>query len=138
MRPALAALMRELQKAADEADASAISPKNLRQHARRDWPGAARVYIRDDTNLRVLNVNTLDLSEGGLGFSCAQPVYEGRKLLFEKPTPSGGAFCINAVVRSVRMIPGARYRVGVQFLGKPVMPHELPDEVRSLMANKAA
>lgn len=139
MRTSLASLTKELQQAADDAAASArgMDKKNLRRHARRPWPGVARAYVHEDGNLRVITVNTLDLAEGGLGFSCAQPIYEGRKLLFEKPTPNG-AFCINAVVRSVRMIPGARYRVGVQFLGKPVKPNELPEEIRSLMEAKAA
>ncbi|MEM1355537.1 MAG: PilZ domain-containing protein [Planctomycetota bacterium] len=140
LHAALGALTREMHRLAEETTARAggATQENLRRHPRRAWPGTARVFIREDTNLRVLKVNTLDLSEGGLGFSCPQPIYEGSEIVFEKTAPNGSAFCINAVVRSVCLLPGARYRVGVQFIGKALAPHELSDEIRTLMQAKAA
>jgi hypothetical protein len=124
------------KKAAEQASAAGHGT-NKRQHLRRVWPGPARVYIREESNLRVLKVNTMDLSEGGLSFTSAQPIYEGTEILFEKPADHA-SFCINATVRSVRLVEKARYRIGVQFKGQPLSMAQIPNEIAAMMRQSAA
>lgn len=98
-----------------------------RMHQRNPWPGMAKIYIREDNNLRVLSVDTDDLSRGGISFLCQQYIYEGSEVLFEKPI-AGGFFRVMVAVRNVRVQEGGAHRIGGQFLGAPLQPGKMPEE----------
>lgn len=97
-----------------------------RQHQRNPWPGMAKIYIREEHNLRVLSVDCEDLSRGGISFLCPQYIYEGSEVLFEKPI-SGGFFRVMVAVRNVRVQEGGTHRIGGQFLGAPMQPGKMPE-----------
>ena len=97
-----------------------------RMHQRNPWPGMAKVYIREAHNLRVLSVDTEDLSRGGISFISAQYIYEGSEVLFEKPI-TGGFFRVMVVIKNVRVIAGGAHRVGAQFLGAPLQAGKMPE-----------
>lgn len=97
-----------------------------RQHKRNPWPGMAKVYIREEHNLRVMSVDTEDLSRGGISFLCPQYIYEGSEVLFEKPI-AGGFFRVMVAIRNVRVQEGGVHRVGGQFLGAPLEPGKMPE-----------
>lgn len=99
------------------------SRRDRRMHERKAWAGPAKVYILEDRQLRVLEVNTVDLSQGGICFFCRQYVYKDAEILFEKPSP-GGLFRVVAKVCSVEMVGDGLHRVGIQFVGTPLKPGE--------------
>lgn len=120
-----------------EADAEAKQPDtepqspappgdSKRQHQRNPWPGMAKIYIREENNLRVLSVDTADLSRGGISFICPQYIYEGSEVLFEKPI-DGGFFRVMVAVRNVHVQEGGVHRIGAQFLGAPMQPGKMPE-----------
>lgn len=96
---------------------------NKRAHERKDWTGPGKVYILEEARLRVIEVMTSDLSQGGLSFECKPYIYEGTELLFEKPGPNG-VFRVCAKVRSVFVNKNGMHRVGAQFVGAPLKPGE--------------
>lgn len=109
------------------ADHDTIQKNNTkRQHQRNAWPGMAKIYIREETNLRVLSVETADLSRGGISFLCPTYIYEGSEVLFEKPI-AGGFFRVMLSIRNVRIQNGTTHRVGAQFLGAPLAPGKMPE-----------
>ncbi len=123
----------EAQTATEQADANSseqqapTSPDGTqRRHQRNPWPGMAKVYIREDNNLRVLSVDTDDLSCGGISFTSPQYIYEGSEVLFEKPI-TGGFFRVMIAIRNVRVTKGGAHRVGAQFLGAPLQPGKMPE-----------
>ena len=79
--------------------------------------------VLEERQLRVLEANTIDLSQGGICFVCRSYVYEGTEVLFEKPSPKG-LFRVVAKVMSVAMVGNGLHRVGVQFVGSPLKPGE--------------
>lgn len=97
-----------------------------RQHQRNPWPGMAKIYVREEHNLRVLSVDTEDLSRGGISFLCPKYIYEGSEVLFEKPI-AGGFFRVMVAVRNVRVQDGGSHRIGGQFLGMPLQPGKMPE-----------
>lgn len=104
-----------------------VSPDGTnRMHQRNPWPGMAKVYVREENNLRVLSVDTEDLSRGGISFTSQQYIYEGSEVLFEKPTDSG-FFRVMIAIRNVRVMDGGAHRVGAQFLGAPLQPGKMPE-----------
>jgi len=121
----------EQAKTAKDADdrpeqAKPVSPDGTqRMHQRNPWPGMAKVYVREDNNLRVLSVDTEDLSRGGISFTSQQYIYEGSEVLFEKPI-TGGFFRVMVAIRNVRVMEGGVHRVGGQFLGAPLQPGKMP------------
>lgn len=103
-----------------------VSPDGTkRMHQRNRWPGMAKVYVREESNLRVLSVETEDLSRGGISFTSQQYIYEGSEVLFEKPI-EGGFFRVMVAIRNVRVIEGGTHRIGAQFLGAPMKPGKMP------------
>lgn len=105
-----------------------VSPDGTKRlHQRNPWPGLAKVYIREDYNMRVLSVDTDDLSRGGISFISPQYIYEGSEVLFEKPI-AGGFFKVMVAIRNVRVLEGGAHRIGGEFLGAPMKPGELPKE----------
>ena len=113
----------EAQSGNEEQTPSSDSTK--REHQRAPWPGMAKVYIREAHNLRVLSVETGDLSRGGISFLSPQYIYEGSEVLFEKPI-EGGFFRVMVTVMNVRVQNGGKHRIGAQFLGVPMKPGEMP------------
>ena len=105
-----------------------------REHQRTPWPGMAKVYIREEHNLRVLSVETGDLSRGGISFTCPQYIYEGSEVLFEKPI-EGGFFRVMVTIVNVRVQNGGIHRIGAKFIGVPLRPGEMPE---AFDATKAA
>lgn len=97
-----------------------------RTHQRNPWPGMAKVYIREEQNLRVLSVDTEDLSRGGISFISANYIYEGTEVLFEKPI-EGGFFRVMVQIKNIRVIRGRTHRIGAQFLGAPLEPGKMPE-----------
>ena len=115
----------------DEQDGPSVEelvsdPGTKRQHQRNSWPGMAKVYIREDHNLRVLSVDTRDLSRGGISFVSPQYIYEESEVLFEKPI-AGGVFRVMVAIRNVQVLKGGVHRVGAQFLGAPLQQGNMPD-----------
>ena len=109
-----------------------VSPDGKkRMHQRNPWPGMAKVYVREDNNLRVLSVDCEDLSRGGISFISQHYVYEGSEALFEKPV-EGGFFRVMVTIRNVRVMGGGAHRVGAQFLGAPMKPGEMPEQFEGL------
>jgi hypothetical protein len=105
-----------------------VSPDGTkRMHQRNPWPGMAKVYVREDNNLRVLSVDTDDLSRGGISFTSQHYIYEGSEVLFEKPI-EGGFFRVMIAVRNVRVLDGGAHRIGAQFLGAPMQPGKMPEQ----------
>ncbi|MGB0767259.1 MAG: PilZ domain-containing protein [Phycisphaeraceae bacterium] len=96
-----------------------------RQHQRNRWPGMAKVYIREEHNLRVLDVETGDLSRGGISFVCPQYIYKDSEILFEKPI-SGGFFRVVATVCNIMVREKGTHRIGAKFVGAPLKPGEIP------------
>lgn len=114
-------------KSADASQNTPASPDGTqRQHQRNPWPGMAKVYIREEHNMRVLSVETEDLSRGGISFTSQHYIYEGSEVLFEKPI-TGGFFRVMVAIKNVRVIRGNTHRVGGQFLGAPLKPGEMPE-----------
>ena len=106
-------------------------PGPTRQHKRTPWPGMAKIYIRENHNLRVLSVETADLSRGGISFICPQYIYEGSDALFEKPV-EGGFFRVMIKIRNVFVVESGKHegqhRVGGQFLGAPMQGGAIPEK----------
>jgi|GEM_PF-2488341 len=98
-----------------------------RQHQRNPWPGMGKVYIREDHNLHVLDVETGDLSRGGISFLCPQYIYKDCEVLFEKPV-SGGFFRVIIVVCNVMVLEGGVHRIGAKFIGCPMKQGEIPTD----------
>ena len=128
----------EDQSTSEQSDAEkneqgkATSPDGTqRMHQRNPWPGMAKVYIREQGNLRVLSVDTEDLSCGGISFTSQKYIYEGSEALFEKPI-NGGFFRVMIAIRNVRVMDGGIHRVGGQFLGAPLAPGKMPKEFGSV------
>ena len=96
-----------------------------RLHQRTPWPGMAKVYIREENNIRVRSVDTEDLSRGGISFTSPHHIYEGNEVLFEKPI-IGGFFRVMIVIRNIHILTGGMYRVGAQFRGAPLQPGVMP------------
>ncbi|MEM9019604.1 MAG: PilZ domain-containing protein [Planctomycetota bacterium] len=124
----------EESSAVDQPAAKETGGRSKRQHDRRPWTGAAKIYLRESQNLRVLDVKTIDLSPGGLSFECPKYIYEDSELLFEKPIP-GGMFRIRGEVRSVHVDQSGKHRVGIKFLGIPLQPNESVPELETLAAS---
>jgi len=104
------------------AEETPVSPDGTqRMHMRSPWPGKAKLYIREDQNIRVLTVETVDLSKGGLSFISQQFIYDNSEVLFEKPI-NGGFFRVCGVVRSSRIEDSGAHRVGVKFTSAPLKP----------------
>lgn len=114
------------QRAKAEEEKPPSEDGTQRQHQRNPWPGMAKIYIREEHNLRVLSVDTDDLSRGGISFLCPQYIYEGSEVLFEKPI-AGGFFRVMVAVRNVRVQEGGMHRVGGQFLGAPLEAGKMPE-----------
>jgi len=108
-------------------DESLCSDGTKRRHQRNAWPGMAKVYIREDHNLRVLSVDTQDLSRGGISFTSPKYIYEGSEAMFEKPI-EGGFFRVMIKVRNVRVQNGGQHRIGAQFTGAPMQGGKIPEE----------
>jgi len=101
-----------------------VSPDGTkREHLRKNWPGKGKVYILEERQLRVLDVNTIDISQGGMCFTCKQFIYQDTELLFEKPAHNG-LFRITAKVRASHMNDQGMHRIGVQFTSPPLKPGE--------------
>lgn len=115
----------EKQDAKAEAEKPASVDGTQRQHQRNPWPGMAKIYVREEHNLRVLSVDTDDLSRGGISFLCPQYIYEGSEVLFEKPI-TGGFFRVMVAIRNVRVLDGGVHRIGGQFLGAPLEAGKMP------------
>lgn len=118
-------------KALSHAEDTDADGQSKRQHQRKPWNGVAKIYLREEQNLRVLDVSTIDLSPGGLSFASSNYIYQGSELLFEKPIP-GGLFRIRGKVRSVHVHAPGKHRVGIQFIGSPLKPGEHAPELESL------
>jgi len=101
-----------------------VSPDGTkREHLRQNWPGKGKVYILEDRQLRVLDVNTIDISQGGMCFTSKQFIYKDTELMFEKQAQNG-LFRITATVRAAHMNEEGTHRIGVQFNGPPLKPGE--------------
>ncbi|MFK7790111.1 MAG: PilZ domain-containing protein [Phycisphaeraceae bacterium] len=110
--------------------AKPVAPKDSnRIHQRNPWPGMAKVYVREEHNMRVLSVDTGDLSRGGISFTSPQYIYEGSEVLFEKPI-TGGFFRVMVQIKNVRVLGGGAHRIGGQFLGAPLQPGKMPEAFR--------
>lgn len=101
-----------------------------RLHQRNPWPGMAKVYIREDHNVRVLSVDTADLSRGGISFLSPQYIYEGSEALYEKPI-GGGFFRVMVAIRNVQALEGGAHRIGAEFLGAPIKAGKMPKDYDS-------
>ena len=117
----------EAEGESNEASESDAHANSQRKHKRNPWPGMAKVYIREDHNLRVLDVETGDLSRGGISFLCHQYIYKDSETLFEKPV-SDGFFRVVVVVCNVMMQQKGMHRIGAKFVGVPLRPGEMPPE----------
>lgn len=114
---------KEAEKVAAEEAANSSNKRDRRMHDRKSWAGPAKVYILEERQLRVLEVSTMDLSQGGLCFVCKPYIYAGTELLFEKQGP-GGLFRVCSRVQNVDLNGDGMHRVGVQFVGAPLKPGE--------------
>lgn len=110
----------------EEQEDSAPPEESKRESERAPWPGIAKVYLRESKNLRVLSVDTQDLSRGGISFIATQYIYEGCDALFEKPI-EGGFFRVMISIRNVRVEDGGMHRVGAQFIGGPMQGGKIPE-----------
>lgn len=99
--------------------------KAQRQHQRNPWPGMAKVYIREDHNLRVLDVETGDLSCGGISFVSPQYIYKDSEVLFEKPI-SGGFFRVVISICNVIVQEQGKHRIGAKFVSCPLNQGDVP------------
>ncbi|MBX2851380.1 MAG: PilZ domain-containing protein [Phycisphaeraceae bacterium] len=114
-------------KGGQTSEGKPVSPDGTkRMHQRNPWPGMAKVYVREDDNLRVLSVDTEDLSRGGISFVSQKYIYKDSEALYEKPI-QGGFFRVMVTVRNVRVLDGGAHRIGAQFLGAPMQPGKMPE-----------
>lgn len=98
-----------------------------RRATRTPWPGMAKVYVREDSHLRVLDIEVGDLSRGGISFLCPRFIHKDREALFEKPI-GGGFFRVRMMVRNVMLDQDGKHRVGAQFIDGPLKPGEMPPD----------
>ncbi|MGB1125437.1 MAG: PilZ domain-containing protein [Phycisphaeraceae bacterium] len=118
-------------KAKEEEEKRLQRPGPKREHQRTPWTGKAKVYLREEHNLRVLSVDTADLSRGGISFISPQYIYEGSEALYEKPI-SGGFFRVMIEIRNVQIVEYGhhigQHRIGAMFLGTPMKGGAIPEK----------
>lgn len=90
-----------------------------RRHLRKQWTGEATLYVREQLQLRVLDVHTQDLSQGGVCVLSRQYIYEGTEVMFEKPL-GDKTFRVCGKVCNVFVNAAGMHRVGIQFTGAPL------------------
>ena len=97
--------------------------RERRMHDRKAWEGPGKIYILEDRRMRVLDINTIDLSQSGVCFVCKPYIYEGTELLLERAIP-GGLFRVVSSVQNVALGRDGLHRVGVKFTEAPLKPGE--------------
>ena len=115
------------QAARGQSRSGITNRRERRMHDRKAWEGPAKVYILEERQLRVLEVSTVDLSQGGMCFLSKQYIYEGTEVLFEKPVPNG-LFRVCASIQSIALNNDGIHRVGLQFVGAPLKPGEVHEK----------
>lgn len=117
-------VFKEMEQATKKQKATSPQYKRERRmHDRKAWECPGKVYILEDRRMRVLDINTVDLSQGGLCFVCKPYIYEGTELMFERAVP-GGLFRVVSCVQNVSLGLEGLHRVGVKFTEAPLKPGE--------------
>jgi len=107
--------------------------REKRQHERTEYRTRAAVQMLSKDDRRLLEVDTLNISRGGLSFQTSTMIYEGASLMLMLD-PTTRAPWILARVAHCEKVDGG-YRVGVSFTQSSVQRWEAPhpDDLVSLL-----